>query len=85
MKPVRKQQAHKHVSKERCGSYWGKWGKDFIPIFVSYTEENCVPVGEIIVENKENGQEHRKNFLRNKTERNGIIYLNYSKDTEGKW
>lgn len=34
-----------------------------MPVFVCYTEENCVPVGEIIAESKENDQEHRKKFL----------------------
>jgi len=48
-------------------------------------EQKCVPVGEIIAENKESDPVHRKNDLREKIERNGIIYLNCSKDIEGKW
>lgn len=37
------------------------------------------------MENKENDQEYRNNDLRENIERNGIIYLNCSKDIEGKW
>lgn len=34
---------------------------------------------------KQNDQEYRNNDLRENIERNGIIYLNCSKDIEGKW
>lgn len=84
MKPVREQQAHKEVSKERSGSCRGKHGKDLIPVFVCCTRGKMCTSERLQWKTKRMIRSIEKNYLREKNERNGIIYLNCSKDVEGK-